>query len=478
LYFKSNMISPAGLYVTIVFMSRRVHRMTEGNPAKLIFFFAVPLMLGNVFQQVYIITDTLIVSRTLGVRALAALGSTDWFSYMMISAVQAAAQGFSILIAQRFGAGDHRGVRRALARSVILSAAMTAVLTAASLMMIRPVMIFQNTPAEVRPMAEEYLRILFAGMPAMMLLNYGSSVLRALGDSRSPLLAMAISALLNVGLDYYLVVTLGTGVAGAAAATVAAQLIAGFYCLWVMKGIDLIRLEKADFRRSKGLDGELMKLSWPMMLQNLILSAGGIVVQSRVNTFELSAIAGYTAASKLYGALELAALAYGFAMVTYTGQNYGAKEYRRVFRGIRDSLVIGTLSAAAIGLVMLACGQNIIGFFLNEEGSMAVSALETGTQFLALMAKTLPVLYGLHIVRSVLQGLGDTVTPMLSGGAECIARMGMAVIVSRFIGWPAMIWAEVAAWIAADLVLFGSLYRKLAMMKDIMENGENNEQYE
>ncbi|MBQ9823594.1 MAG: MATE family efflux transporter, partial [Solobacterium sp.] len=129
-------------------MNKRTHRMTEGNPAKLIFFFAVPLMLGNVFQQVYIITDTLIVSRTLGVKALAALGSTDWFSYMMISAVQAAAQGFSILIAQRFGAGDRKGVRRSYARSIVLSIAMTAVLTIASLLMIRPVMIFQNTPLE------------------------------------------------------------------------------------------------------------------------------------------------------------------------------------------------------------------------------------------------------------------------------------------------------------------------------------------
>ena len=466
------MISPAGAYDTIVFMNKRTHRMTEGNPAKLIFFFAVPLMLGNVFQQVYIITDTLIVSRTLGVKALAALGSTDWFSYMMISAVQAAAQGFSILIAQRFGAGDRKGVRRSYARSIVLSIAMTAVLTIASLLMIRPVMIFQNTPLEVRPMAEEYLRILFAGMPAMMLLNYGSSVLRALGDSRSPLFAMVISALINVGLDYFLVVILGAGVAGAAAATVIAQLLAGFWCLFAMKGIDFIRLEKADFKPSKGLDSELLKLSWPMMIQNLILSAGGIVVQSRVNTFELSSIAGYTAASKLYGALELAALAYGFAMVTYTGQNYGAKEYKRVFAGIRDSLIIGVLSALAIGLAMLACGRDVIGFFLKEEGTMAAEALETGTEFLFLMAETLPVLYGLHIVRSVLQGLGDTLTPMLSGGAECIARMAMAVIVSRFIGWPAMIWAEVAAWIAADFVLFGSLYKRLSVMKAIMDSGE------
>lgn len=452
-------------------MSERTRRMTEGNPAKLIFFFSLPLMLGNIFQQVYIITDTLIVSRTLGVKSLAALGSTDWFSYMMISAVQAAAQGFSILIAQRFGAQDAGGVRRALARSVILSVMMTAVLTAASLAMIRPVMIFQNTPLEVRPMAEEYLTVLFAGMPAMMLLNYCSSMLRALGDSKTPLAAMVISALFNVGLDYLLVVILRTGVWGAAAATVCAQLLAGFYCLLVMKGMEIIRLQKADFTRRPGLDAQLMKLSWPMMIQNLILSAGGIVVQSKVNTFELSSIAGYTAASKLYGALELAALAYGFAMVTYTGQNYGAKEYKRLFRGIRDSLVIGALSAVFIGICMLVTGRDIIGFFLKEEGAMAAAAHETGTEFLFLMAKTLPILYGLHIIRSVLQGLGDTVTPMISGCAECAARVFMAVIVSEMIGWPAVIWAEIAAWLAADVVLLGSLYRKLCAIKCIMKNG-------
>ncbi len=452
-------------------MSANVRRMTEGSPAKLIFFFSLPLMMGNMFQQIYIITDTLIISRTLGVSALAALGSTDWFSYMMISVIQAAAQGFAILIAQTFGAGDEKQLKRVYARATVLSVIMTVFMTAASLAMIRPVMLFQNTPLTVRPLAEEYLGVLFAGMPAMMLLNYCSSVLRALGDSRTPLVSMVISALLNVGLDWLMVVQLHTGVWGAAAATVAGQLLAGLYCLYVMRSLDAIRTRKEDYRRDRKLDIELLKLSWPMMIQNLVISSGGIVVQSRVNTFALANIAGYTAASKLYGALELAALAYGFAMVTYIGQNYGAKKYERIFSGIHASLAIGIASGAVIGAVIYLGGHHIIGFFLNEEGQTAIDALAIGVEFLNLMALTLPILYVLHIVRSVLQGFGDTVVPMISGAAECIARVAMAVLVSRFIGWPAMIWAEIAAWLAADAVLFGVLFRRLRELKAIMSEG-------
>lgn len=442
--------------------------MTEGSPAKLIFFFSLPLMLGNMFQQVYIITDTLIISRTLGVSALAALGSTDWFSYMMISVIQASAQGFAILIAQTYGAGDNRKLRHVIARATVLSLLMTVLLTGLSLALIRPVMIFQNTPVQVRPMAEEYLTVLFAGMPAMMLLNYTSGVLRALGDSRTPLVSMVISAFLNVALDYLMVVILHTGVWGAAAATVSGQLLAGLYCLHVMRSLETAHPEKEDYQSDRKLDSQLLKLSWPMMIQNLIISAGGIVVQSRVNTFALANIAGYTAASKLYGALELAALAYGFAMVTYVGQNYGAKKYGRVFAGIRAAIVIGIASAAVIGGLILYTGGNIIGFFLNEEGETALQAAEVGVRFLNLMALTLPILYVLHIARSVLQGLGDTVVPMFSGIAECAARMIMAVFVSRLIGWNAMIYAEIAAWLAADAVLFGALLRRLRQMKGIM----------
>ena len=446
--------------------------MTEGSPVKLIFFFSLPLMLGNMFQQIYIITDTLIISRTLGVGALAALGSTDWFSYMMISVIQASAQGFAILIAQTFGAGDYRKLRHVTARAAVLSLMMTVLLTGLSLALIRPVMIFQNTPIEVRPMAEEYLTVLFAGMPAMMLLNYTSSVLRALGDSRTPLVSMVISAFLNVALDYVMVVLLHTGVWGAAAATAAGQLLAGLYCLHVMRSLETVHAEKEDYQSDRQLDAQLLKLSWPMMIQNLIISAGGIVVQSRVNTFALANIAGYTAASKLYGALELAALAYGFAMVTYAGQNYGAKKYSRVFSGIRAAIVIGIASAAVIGGLILYTGGNIIGFFLNEEGETALQAAAIGVQFLNLMALTLPILYVLHIARSVLQGLGDTVVPMISGIAECAARMIMAVFVSRLIGWNAMIYAEIAAWLAADAVLFGVLFRRLHQIKGIMLSEE------
>ncbi|MBR2066945.1 MAG: MATE family efflux transporter [Solobacterium sp.] len=442
-------------------MSAKTKVMTEGNPAKIIFFFSLPLMAANVLQQVYVMTDTLIISRTLGVDALAAMASADWFSFMMISIVQALTQGFAILVAQDFGAQKLKHLQKTLATSLKLTIIFTILLTIISVLSIQPMLNLQHTPSSIAPIAYEYLYYLFLGVPAFMLFNFGSAILRAFGNAKSPMIAMVVSTIVNIGLDILFVPILGWGVKGAAIATVIAQLLSGLFCIYVIKGVDVIFIKKEDFKREKGLDEELIKLSWPLILQNLTIAIGGIFVTSKVNEFDIAHIAGFTAMNKLFGILELAAIAYGYSMITYIAQNYGAKRNDRLRSGVKASIILGVLTAFMIGVFLILFGNQLIGMFLVGEASVVSEAQFIGYDMLRLFAYLLSILYVLIIIRSILQGFGDTLMPMLSGVAELIARLFFVFVMTRFIGWEALKWSEPAAWIAADIVLIGSLLRIL-----------------
>ena len=442
-------------------MREMTNRMTEGSPTRLIINFALPLMLGNMLQQVYIMTDTLIVSRVLGINALAAVGATDWLSYMMISIVQAVSQGFAIMLAQDFGADDHDHLHKALAHSIRLAVILAVVITAVALVIMNPLLQVMHTKSELMPMASGYLGVIYAGLPAVMLLNFGSSVLRAFGNSKTPLYAVAISACLNVALDLLFVAVFDFGVQGAAVATVMAQCIAGLFCLYALSRIEWISIKKEHFRKEAGLDWKLFSLSWPMMIQNMIIALGGLVVQSQVNQYDISFISGYTATNKIYGLLEMAAIAYGFAMVTYIGQNYGAKLVGRIKKGIKDACIVAVITSGVIAVCMLLFGRAITGMFLTGDGADVVEAGNVAYQFLVIMSVPLPVLYILYIARSSLQGFGDTVNPMISGIAECVTRILIALFAVNLLGSTAMLVAEPAAWFAAMVLLIGALVKRI-----------------
>lgn len=442
-------------------MREMTNRMTEGSPTRLIIHFALPLMLGNMLQQVYIMTDTLIVSRVLGINALAAVGATDWLSYMMISIVQAVSQGFAIMLAQDFGADDHEHLHKTLAHSIRLALLLTVVITAVALVIMNPLLQLMHTKSELMPMASGYLGVIYAGLPAVMLLNFGSSVLRAFGNSKTPLYAVAISACLNVVLDLLFVAVFDFGVEGAAVATVMAQCIAGLFCLYAISKIEWIAVKKEHFGKEKGLDWKLFSLSWPMMIQNMIIALGGLVVQSQVNQYDISFISGYTATNKIYGLLEMAAIAYGFAMVTYIGQNYGAHLVDRIKKGIKDACIVAVITSAIIAVCMLLFGRFITGMFLTGNGADVVEAGNVAYKFLVIMSLPLPVLYILYIARSSLQGFGDTVNPMVSGIAECVTRILIALFAVNILGSTAMLIAEPAAWFAAMILLIGALIKRI-----------------
>ncbi len=439
-------------------MASRIKNMTEGSPASLILTFALPLMIGNVFQQLYTVVDTMVVGKALGVNALAALGAADWMNWMMLGIVQGLTQGFGILMAQKFGAGMQEDLRKVIGNSVILSFFSALILLISGQLLARPVLLLLQTPSEIMENALLYLRVMYLGIPIVMAYNLLACILRSLGDSQTPLHAMILAAIVNIVLDLIFVLGFGLGIGGAAAATLIAQLVSSFYCFYHIRRIDIITLTSADLRLQKGLPLRLFMLGFPMAFQNAIISIGGMIVQFVVNGFGVLFIAGFTATNKLYGLLEVAATSYGYAMVTYVGQNLGAGRTDRIRKGMRSSLLISLITSVVIALFMLLAGKAILSCFISGTPEEFNLTLQIAYFYLTIMSVCLPILYVLHVTRSAIQGMGNTVLPMVSGIAEFIMRTATAILLPMLIGESGIFYAEIMAWIGADVILVSSYF--------------------
>ena len=438
--------------------------MTEGRPLPLIVSFALPLMVGNIFQQMYTVVDTMVVGKTLNVDALAALGAADWLNWLMLGVLTGLTQGFGILIAQQFGAKQYDDLRRTVGCSAALSLICSLVLLIIGQAVIIPVLNLLQTPAEILPGSELYLRIMFGGIPVVLFYNLLASILRSLGDGKTPLYAMIVASLTNILLDLLFVPVFGWGIAGAAIATVIAQGVSAVYCLLQLRKIPIIRMDSGCFRMEKGLSGRLVFLGLPLAAQNAIIAIGGMIIQSVVNGFGVSFIAGYTAANKMYGLLEMAAVSFGYAMVTYVGQNLGADKPDRIRQGVKTATWVSIGVSALICAVMLLLGKSILMGFLSGTPEVVSQALDVAYEYLTIMSLCLPVLYILHVIRSAIQGMGNTVLPMVSGISEFIMRTGGVLLLPALIGYKGIFIAEVLAWLGADLILvpgYAYLIRKL-----------------
>ena len=428
-------------------MSRTLN-MTNGSPMKLLFSFALPLMLGNIFQQLYTIVDTAIVGRGVGMTALAALGTVDWLNWMMLGIAQGFTQGFCIRISQKFGAQDLEGLKNTLGASVLLTA-MVAVLGTLIAQLGLPVFLhWMQVPDYLRPSATLYSRIIMGGFAAVCFFNLCSSTLRAVGDSKTPLIAMVIAAVTNIILDIVAVFVLGWGIAGAAAATVFSQLLSGFLCAAKIAATSELRFEQRHLALSLQMAKDLMGIGIPAAVKNIIIAVGGMVVQTVVNSFDsVSFIAGFTATNKLYGLLEIAALSYGYAVTTFVGQNYGAGQIPRIRSGVRSANILALLSSVVICAAMLLFGRPITMLFISREDmALALEAGETAYRYLVLMSVSLPVLYVLYVFMSALQGMGNTVAPMWSAAFELLIRLTVAFTVAQIGIREGIFWTEVGAW--------------------------------
>ena len=432
--------------------------MTTGSPAGLILRFALPLMLGNVFQQFYTFVDTMGVGQALGVKALAALGAAEWLTFLMFGLVQGLVQGFSLVMARQFGAGDDKGLKKAVAGAVWLSLGAAVLFTALGQLMLRPVLLLLRTPTEIIDLTLIYLRILYASLPVAFAYNLLAALLRALGNSKTPLQAMTLSSFCNIALDLLFVFGFGWGIQGAAAATVLAQLLAACFCFVKLRGSGLFSLGNKEYYPDRDVIKEQLKLGLPMGLQNMITAMGGLIVQSVINGFGVLFIAGYTAANKLYGLLEIAASSYGYAMSTYSGQNMGAARYDRIGKGLRAANLIGAATALLMSAIMVFFGKPVLGCFLTGDSVTVEGAMRIGYHFLLVLALFFPFLYILYVTRSCIQGMGNSLLPMISSIVQLVMRTGCALLLPALIGESGVFYGEVCAWLGADLLLAFSYF--------------------
>ena len=439
-------------------MATGIKDMTLGKPLSLIISFALPLMVGNIFQQLYTVVDTMVVGKALGVDALAALGATDWLYWMILGMIQGITQGFGILMAQEFGAKQFEQLR-----CVVGNAATLALICAGGFLVIgqlsaEPILRLLNTPEAILPDSLLYLRVMVCGVPIVMLYNLCACILRSLGDGKTPLNAMIVAAVTNILLDLLFVLIFRWGIAGAAAATLIAQLVSGIFCLFRIRKIDFMNLKAKHYALSGAMAGRLLPLGFPMALQNAIIAIGGMIIQGVVNGYGVAFIGGFTASNKLYGVLEIAATSYGYAMITYVGQNLGARKIPRIRKGMGCAVVVSLITSVFIAAIMMLFGRTIIGGFISGTAQEVSQAIDVGYTYLCFMSVCLPVLYILHVTRSAVQGMGNTILPMVSGIAEFIMRTGGVLLLPALMGENGIFLAEVLAWIGADLILVPSYF--------------------
>lgn len=436
----------------------RVTNMTSGNPAKLILKFAFPLILTNIGQQFYTIVDTIIVGRGVGVEALAALGATDWLYWLVLWTVQALTQGFSVLVSQSFGANDRDELKKSITMSTLLCGVIALVLTIASVLAAKPLLLLLGTPANIFDGAQVYLTAMYIGTPVVMAYNMSAAILRGMGDGQSPLIAMGIAGLLNIVLDLLFVMVFGWGILGAAAATLLAQLFAFLYCAYVMRKLTIFSFVKSDWKPDTQILARLCHLGLPLALQHVVIVSGGIIAQGVINSCGFIFVAGVTATNKLHGLLDCSATAFGFAASTYMGQNWGAKKFDRIKTGLRSALGLSLVVAGAISVCIIVFGREVVSLFISASAENADQVLKISYDYLFIMSLFLPFAYIMHTYRASLQGIGKPLAPMLSGFFEFGARVGAALLLTRVIGESGLFFIDGAAWACAGIFLMGAYY--------------------
>ena len=431
----------------------RTTDMTVGSPAKHIMTFAVPLILANLGQQLYMIADAAIVGRGVGVKALAAVGATDWSYWLILWTVIGLTQGFSTFVSRSFGEGNYNRMNQTIAASAMLCAAIGAVFTIIGLFMAKPLLLMLHTPNDIFADASVYLITMIAGTLVVVAYNMAGSILRALGDGKSPLVAMVIAALLNIGLDCLFVFVFKWGIFGAALASVISQAVSFLYCLICLRNIDCVYLDKDAWKIDIQLIKDLIGFGIPVALRFIILALGGIILQSSINMQGSVFIAGYAATNKIFGLLDCTSISLGVACCTFLAQNYGAGKYDRVKQGVRTAVKISCIIGVSVTLVTLLFREGMLKLFLDVNEAGGPQALEVAVRYLTIMAITLIILYIQHVFSNTLEAMGIAVWSMYSGIAEFVGRVLMAKVVINWIGTDALFISEPVAWLSSTLLL-------------------------
>lgn len=428
-----------------------VRDMTHGSPLKLIAGFWFPMLLGQLFQQVYNLADSIIVGRFVGVKAFAGISATGSLNFMIIGFLLGLCSGCAIPVAQAFGEGDPHSMRKYFANAIYLCGGIAVVMSLVTALMTRPILRWIGTPADIMDEAYGYIVYIFGGMSAIMVYNLSSGVLRAVGNTRTPLYFLILSCAVNVALDLLFVVGLGMGVSGAAVATVAAQLLSGALCArLIFKKYDVLRIRGAEWRPDAACLKRLSALGTPMGLQFSITAVGSLIMQTAVNGLGSGAVAAIGAGSKVYTLFCCPFDAIGATIATWCGQNIGARRVDRVRTGVRESLLaMGAYAVAALFAVKMLGGA-LVGLFITG-GQRAIVA--DAVKYLNMIVFFFVPLMAIFVLRNALQGLGYSRIAMFAGLFEMVARVFVAFALVRPYGFDGAILANPAAWVMADVLL-------------------------
>lgn len=434
--------------------------LTVGSPMRLILSFMLQLSFGLLFQQLYNMVDTLIVGKTLGVDALAGVGSTGSISFLILGLCNGICAGFAIPVAQKFGQKDLDGLRKFVGNMIWLGICIALIVTASTTLLCRQILTWMDTPESTFSFAYDYIHVIFLGIPATMLYNLLSGILRSLGDPRTPLFFLILSSVLNILLDLLFILGFQMGVAGAGWATLISQLISGILCLiLIARRFPVLRLQKDDLRPRRSYMSHLLSMGLPMGLQYSITAIGSIMLQTAVNGIGPIAMAAVTAGGKVTMLCACVYDALGTTAATFAGQNWGAHKPERIHRGILDSTLLGSIYASIIFAVMYFWGDDLAKLFLDTNDQASIDAIiPLSRQYiLATLAFYIPLLF-VNLLRFTIQGLGFSQLAVFAGVFEMVTRgvFGLALVPS--LGFNAVCYASPAAWVMADLFLFPAYF--------------------
>ena len=444
--------------------------MTAGSPAKIIWNFTLPIVIGNIFQQFYTMVDTVIVGKFVGTKALAAVGATGTICFLILGFLMGLTAGFTVITSQRFGAGDMEGMRKTVGSAAVLSVVISLLMTVISMVGMKPLLKFMNTPEDIFHDTYLYIMIICAGIFAQVLYNLLASILRALGNSKTPLYFLLFSAVLNIVLDLVLIIVFHLGAPGAAYATVIAQGVSGLLCLiYIIKKVPILKLEKSDFRPDAHLIRTQLVIGFPMALQYSITAIGTMMVQAALNGLGSLHVAAFTAANKIEQVVTQMYVALGATMATYSAQNMGAGKVKRIHQGFMSATVISFVYAAVTGVLVYVWGYKLTGLFVSENLDALMPLVDLYLRCVAVFFIPLAVV---NVYRNGIQGMGFGFTAMLGGVAELVGRGVVAIVAAHYDSYLGICMASPMAWILAG-ILFIVMY--CLIMKEVRRRHPSHE---
>ncbi|MDR0959600.1 MAG: MATE family efflux transporter [Propionibacteriaceae bacterium] len=422
--------------------------LSVGEPTKLIVLFTLPLLVGNLFQQLYQFTDAVVVGRVLGVDALASVGAAGSLMFLLLGFTFGSSNGVAIPIARAFGAGDLSAMRRAVAAGVVVSAGIALAIMIIGLIFAKPLLGLLNTPDDLIPNAHAFLAIAFCGTAVTVAYNFLAATIRALGDSRTPLIFLIIACVLNAALVYVFIAVFGLGVGGASAATVVAQIVSVALCLLLIaKKMPDLHLHRDDFRLLTRSDiGESTRMGLAMGFQLSVIAIGAVILQYAINGLGQDAMAAFTASMRVDQVAVAPLSSFGVAIATFVAQNRGARQWRRIRVGVFRISLVSSGASILLGVVIWTFGTDLVRLFVGD-GEEDVVAM--GHQYLVINSVLYIILAMLFLLRNAVQGMGRTSVPTIASVMELILRAGAGLFLVVPLGFLGVCVAAPLAWVGA-----------------------------